>query len=50
MADVVEGINSKLIRRHPHVFGGGRKLHSPRAVLAQWDEIKKAEKRGLKKR
>ena len=50
IAGVVEGINSKLIRRHPHVFGSGRKLHSPRAVLLQWAEIKKIEKRGLKKR
>jgi len=43
---VLDGINSKLKRRHPHVFGKGKRLHSPRAVLVQWDEIKKAEKKG----
>ncbi len=42
---VLDGINSKLKRRHPHVFGNGKRLHSPRAVLLQWDEIKKAEKK-----
>ena len=43
---VLDGINSKLKRRHPHVFGKGKRLHSPRAVLIQWDEIKKEEKKG----
>ena len=41
--DVVEAITSKLIRRHPHVFGEARDL-SPEAVKALWDEIKAAEK------
>ena len=43
-ADVVEAINSKLIRRHPHVFGAARDL-SPDAVKALWGEIKAEEKR-----
>jgi uncharacterized protein YabN with tetrapyrrole methylase and pyrophosphatase domain len=34
----------KLIRRHPHVFGEVRNLTTPRAVWAQWDRIKRAEK------
>lgn len=41
--DVVEAITSKLIRRHPHVFGDARDL-SPDAVMKLWGEIKAAEK------
>jgi ATP diphosphatase len=41
--DVVEAITSKLVRRHPHVFGDARDLE-PAAVKAIWDEIKRAEK------
>jgi ATP diphosphatase len=41
--DVVEAITSKLIRRHPHVFGEARDL-SPGEVNRLWDEIKAAEK------
>jgi ATP diphosphatase len=41
--DVVESITSKLIRRHPHVFGEARDL-SPDGVKALWGEIKRAEK------
>jgi tetrapyrrole methylase family protein/MazG family protein len=33
----------KMIRRHPHVFGGGQAADSA-AVLARWDEIKRTEK------
>jgi nucleoside triphosphate diphosphatase len=40
---VVEAITTKLIRRHPHVFGDKRDL-SPDAVKALWGEIKAAEK------
>ncbi|QCI69525.1 nucleoside triphosphate pyrophosphohydrolase [Phreatobacter stygius] len=42
--DVVRAITEKLIRRHPHVFGGARDL-SPEAVKALWHEIKLEEKR-----
>jgi ATP diphosphatase len=41
--DVVEAINRKLIRRHPHVFGDARDL-SPAQVKMLWDEIKQEEK------
>ncbi|MBS7699360.1 MULTISPECIES: nucleoside triphosphate pyrophosphohydrolase [unclassified Chelatococcus] len=41
--DVVEAITSKLIRRHPHVFGEARDL-SPEAVKALWERIKSEEK------
>jgi XTP/dITP diphosphohydrolase/tetrapyrrole methylase family protein/MazG family protein len=43
--DVAREINEKLIRRHPHVFGSGR-LETSAQVLAQWEEIKKAERGG----
>jgi ATP diphosphatase len=41
--DVVEAITTKLVRRHPHVFGDARDL-SPEEVKALWDQIKAAEK------
>ncbi len=41
--DVVYAITSKLIRRHPHVFGDTRDL-SPEGVKKLWGEIKAAEK------
>ena len=42
-ADVVESITTKLIRRHPHVFGDTKDL-SPDAVKSLWDSIKAEEK------
>jgi ATP diphosphatase len=41
--DVVEAITTKLLRRHPHVFGEARGL-SPREVEGLWDRIKAEEK------
>ncbi|MGA3186635.1 MAG: nucleoside triphosphate pyrophosphohydrolase [Bryobacteraceae bacterium] len=41
--DSLEAINSKLVRRHPHVFGDGEAKTSD-DVLRKWDEIKKTEK------
>jgi XTP/dITP diphosphohydrolase/tetrapyrrole methylase family protein/MazG family protein len=41
--DVAAGINEKLIRRHPHVFGEV-KLQDSAEVLKQWEEIKAREK------
>ena len=48
--DVVAGISDKLVRRHPHVFGDARGVDTPDKVLAQWDEIKAAEKSASPKR
>ena len=58
IADVLEHLNNKLIRRHPHVFGeeasraAGNRADvdsavegSSAAVLRNWEEIKAAEKR-----
>lgn len=42
--DVVEAITTKLVRRHPHVFGPARDL-TPEAVKGLWAEIKAEEKR-----
>jgi len=42
--DVAKGINDKLVRRHPHVFGDVD-LQDSDAVLKQWEAIKAAEKK-----
>ena len=58
IADVIVGLNRKLIRRHPHVFGDQASLEAGNAVesaletedidssqvLRNWDAIKRAEK------
>ena len=41
--DVCNGISDKLVHRHPHVFASA-KAETSEEVLAQWEEIKKAEK------
>ena len=43
VSDAIEAINSKLIRRHPHVFGEGE-ANTAEDVTRKWDEIKAAEK------
>jgi len=56
IADVLDHLNRKLVRRHPHVFGEEASLAagnraqvdadvagSPAAVLRNWEEIKAAE-------
>ena len=40
LAAVAESCAAKLIRRHPHVYGG-RDLETAGQVLAQWEEIKR---------
>jgi XTP/dITP diphosphohydrolase len=42
--DVADGIVTKLIRRHPHVFGD-LTVSGPDEVKRNWDEIKREEKR-----
>jgi MazG family protein len=42
--DVVASICEKLVRRHPHVFGDASGVTTSEAVLAQWEQIKQAEK------
>jgi MazG family protein len=43
VADVLEGINNKMVRRHPHVFGNTCQKDSTR-VWQAWNEQKQAEK------
>ncbi|MBJ6727659.1 nucleoside triphosphate pyrophosphohydrolase [Geomesophilobacter sediminis] len=42
MEEVLEAINDKLIRRHPHVFGD-EVIESSEAQVANWEKIKKKE-------
>ena len=42
ITDVIEGITDKMIRRHPHVFGG-EKADNPEEVLLLWEKIKSQE-------
>lgn len=41
--DVIEGINEKMIRRHPHVFAEIT-VEDADEVISNWEQIKKAEK------
>ena len=43
IADVTAGIHDKLVRRHPHVFGDVA-ADDAAAVLANWEQLKRAEK------
>lgn len=45
MDDVIRGISDKMIRRHPHVFGG-ETVSDAGEVLTKWADIKKQEKAG----
>ena len=47
--DVLNEINTKLIRRHPHVFGDGQ-AHSADEALQNWKDSKKKEKNLNKKK
>ena len=42
-ADVVETVTTKMIRRHPHVFGD-RSARDARSAKGQWERIKAEEK------
>src|SRR4051812_24253214 len=42
--DIVQGLNEKLIRRHPHVFGT-QAAGSPEEALVHWQQIKQEEKK-----
>ncbi|MGM0410496.1 MAG: nucleoside triphosphate pyrophosphohydrolase [Bacillota bacterium] len=49
LKDVIEGINAKLINRHPHVFDN-LKLNNAKEVKKTWDKIKNEEKNNKEKR
>ena len=44
IADAIDGVAVKLVRRHPHVFGDADKLSRPEEVLGRWEELKAAER------
>lgn len=45
LIDVLQTLNNKLIRRHPHVFAG-KNANTPEEVSLIWQEIKQLEKEG----
>ena len=47
ISDVIESIHSKMVRRHPHVFGNAKAKDSA-AVLKNWEQIKAEERKESK--
>ncbi len=45
VADVIEGLVNKLIRRHPHVFGDAQ-ARTAEEVAARWEVLKSEERQG----
>ena len=43
LADIIDRLHDKMVRRHPHVFGGAD-LKTSEEVLKNWEDIKAAEK------
>ena len=41
--DVIQNLNEKLIRRHPHVFGENH-VKTSKEVVGQWEKVKAAER------
>lgn len=48
IGDVLEGINSKLIYRHPHVFGDVNVTRGAREVEENWEQLKMKEHKEYK--
>jgi MazG family protein len=46
VADSLQHITDKLIRRHPHVFGSAKHVRTSGQVLEQWEQIKSREHQG----
>ena len=46
IADSLQAIVEKLVRRHPHVFGGAERAETSNEVLGRWEEAK-ARERGV---
>ncbi len=47
IADVIQSVYEKMVRRHPHVFGKVRAATS-KQVLKNWEQLKSAERAGKK--
>ena len=45
IADSLHAIAEKLVRRHPHVFGGTAGVDTPGKVVEQWEQIKGREQK-----
>ena len=43
VADSLDAVAAKLIRRHPHVFGAADGIDTPDKVVEQWEQIKARE-------
>jgi len=43
IADVIDFLNRKLVRRHPHVFGDAQ-AHTASEGIGQWEKVKAAER------
>lgn len=39
-SDVINGVNEKMIRRHPHIFSDVENINTSDEVLKQWNDIK----------
>ncbi|MGR5906592.1 MazG family protein [Bacillus paranthracis] len=46
--DIIRTLSEKMVRRHPHVFGN-TDVNNADEVIANWEEIKKQEKRVCKR-
>jgi tetrapyrrole methylase family protein/MazG family protein len=46
---VIQGIHSKIVRRHPHVFGD-LKLEDVSGVLTNWEKLKEQERKEKKQK
>jgi XTP/dITP diphosphohydrolase/ATP diphosphatase len=46
LQEVMENLNEKLIRRHPHVFANREGVETSDQVVANWEEIKQQERAG----
>ena len=46
---MIQGIHSKIVRRHPHVFGD-LELDGVRGVLANWEKLKEKEREEKKEK
>jgi len=46
LSEVAQELHDKLVRRHPHVFGGAEGVTSAEQVEEAWDQIKQRERAG----
>lgn len=47
--DVVEAVTAKMIRRHPHVFGGANARHDALSQKQAWEQLKAEERKAKTK-